>query len=205
MKEEISGDVAEIRRKSDRVMAIVLTLGSEVMRVICVYGPQSGRPDAEKVRFYDEMGSEWNMGSSSEIILSLVDFNGHVGKCADGFEGVHGGNGVGKRNAEGRRLLEFCDKGELCVANTWFKKTDKRKITYSANGCGTEIDFVLVEEKYKKYIRDVKGIRWKLQHRMVVVDLYKKILKWVVRKQRIIQRKIWKLNENQTRVRFEKE
>ena len=43
-----------------------------------------------------------------------------------------------------------------------------------------------------------------LQHRMVVVDLDKKILKKVVRKERIIRRKIWKLNENQTRVRFEK-
>ena len=31
-----------------------------------------------------------------------------------------------------RRLVEFCDERELCVANTWFKKTDKRKITYSA-------------------------------------------------------------------------
>ena len=37
------------------------------------YGPQSGRPDAEKVHFYDEMGSEWDLGSSSEIIVSLGD------------------------------------------------------------------------------------------------------------------------------------
>ena len=61
-----------------------------------------------------------------------------------GFKGVHGGNGIGKRNAEGRRLLEFCDERELCVANTWFYKADKKKITYSAGGCKTEIDFVLV-------------------------------------------------------------
>ena len=150
------------------------------------------------------MGSEWDLGSSSKIMVSLGDFNGHVRKCAEGFEGVHGGNCVGKRNAEGRRLLEFCDERELCVANTWFKKTDKRKITYSAGGCETEIDFVLVGEKYRKYIRDVKVIPWELQHRMVVVDLDKKVLKKVVRKERIIKRKIWKLNENQTRARFEK-
>ena len=79
----------EVRRKSDRVMSIVLTLGRKVMRIICAYGPQSGRPDAEKVRFYDEMGSEWDLGSSSEIIVSLGDFNGHVGKYAEGFEGMH--------------------------------------------------------------------------------------------------------------------
>ena len=47
------------------------------MRVICAYVPQSGRPDAEKVRFYDEMGSEWDLGSCREIIVSLGDFNGH--------------------------------------------------------------------------------------------------------------------------------
>ena len=120
-------------------MAIVLTLGRKVMSVICAYGPQSGRTDAEKVYFYDEVGSEWDLGSSSEIIVSLGNFNGDVGKCAEGFESVHGGDGVGKRNAEGRRLLEFCDEIELCVANTWFKKTDKSKITYSGGGCGTEL------------------------------------------------------------------
>ena len=47
-------------------------------------------------------------------------------------------------------------------------------------------------------------IPWELQNRMVVVDLDKKVLKKVVRKERIIRRQIWKLNENQTRVRFEK-
>ena len=34
--------------------------------------------------------------------------------------------------------------------------------------------------------------------------MVKKVLKKVVRKQRIIRRKIWKLNENRRRVRFEK-
>ena len=76
------------------------------------------------------------------------------------------------------------------MANTQFCKTDKRKITYSAGGCETEIDFVLVREKYRKYIRDMKMIPWELQHRMVVVDLDKKVPQKVVRKQRIIRRKI---------------
>ena len=56
------------------------------------------------------------------------------------------------------------------MANTSFNKTDKRKITYSASGCETEIDLCL----------------WELQHSLVVVDLDKK----VVRKQWIIRRKI---------------
>ena len=135
------------------------------------------------------MVSEWDLGSFSKIIVSLGDFNGHVGKCAEGFVGVQG-IGVGKRNAEGRRVLEFCDKKELCMANTWFYKADKRKITSSAGGCDAKIDYVLVREKYRKQVRDVKVIPWELQHRLVVKDLNKKVLKKIVRKQRIMSRKL---------------
>ena len=45
MKEEISRNVVEVGRKSNRIMAIVLTLGREVMRIICANGPQSTRLD----------------------------------------------------------------------------------------------------------------------------------------------------------------
>ena len=75
----------------DRIMAIERTLGRELMPIICAYGPQSGRLDPEKVCFYDEMASEWDFGSSSEIIVVLGNFNGHVGECSEGLEGVHGG------------------------------------------------------------------------------------------------------------------
>ena len=51
---------------------------------------------------------------------------------------------LGKEMQKERRLLEFCDEREVCVANTWFYKADKRKITCSAGECETEIDFVLV-------------------------------------------------------------
>ena len=129
MKEKKSASVVEVREKSDRAMAIVLALDREVIQTICAYGPQSGRPDTEKVRFYDEMASQWDLESFSEITVSLGNFSGHVGKCAESFKGVHVGNDIGRRNAEERRLLEFCDERELCVANTWFYKADKRNLS----------------------------------------------------------------------------
>ena len=46
------------------------------------------------------------------------------------------------------------------MANTKFYKAEKRKVTFSAGGCETEINFVLAGEKYRKYVRDVKVIRW---------------------------------------------
>ena len=149
VKEELCEEVVEVRR-CDRVMAIGLVFEEEVVRVICAYAPQSGKPDAEKERFYEEMASEWSVANENELVLGLGDFNGHVRKCAEGFEGIHGGYGIGKRNAEGRMLLDFCDQKELCVTNTWFKK-DNTKVTYSSGGNDTEIDFVLVGKEKSKY------------------------------------------------------
>ena len=87
-------------------------------------------------------------------MLGLGDFNVQVGKCAEGFEGIHGGYKIGGKNAEGRMLLDFFDQKELCVANAWYKKKDKRKVTHSLGGNDTEIDFVLVGKERRKYLRD---------------------------------------------------
>ena len=138
-----------------------------------------------------------------ELVLGMGDFNGHVGKRIEGYEGVHGGNEIGERNVEGKMMLEFCDEKELCVANTWFRKGEKRKVTYSAGKNKTEIDILLVGKGNRKYLRDVKVIPGELQHRLVVTDLVKKRMKKVVRKKAIERRKVWKLKEDDTRARFE--
>ena len=100
----------------------------------------------------------------------------------EGFEDIHEGYGIGKINAEGRMLLDFCDQKELCVANTWYEKKDKRKVTYSSGGNDTVIDFVQVGKEKRKYLRDRKVIPGGLQHRLVVVHVVKQKLKKSVKK-----------------------
>ena len=96
VKEELCENVVEIRR-CDRVIAIGLVFGEEVVRVICAYAPQSGKPDSEKELFYEEMAREWSMANANEMVLGLGDFNGHEEKCAERFKGIHGGYGIGKK------------------------------------------------------------------------------------------------------------
>ena len=45
------------------------------------------------------------MHYADDLVMCLGDFNGHIGWHVDGFDGVHGGYGVGQRNLEGRMLL----------------------------------------------------------------------------------------------------
>ena len=142
------------------------------------------------------------MANPNEMGLGLGDFNSHVGKCAEGFEGIHGGYEIGKRNVEGRMLLDFCVQKELCVANTWYKKRDERKVTYSSGGNDTEIDFVLVGKEKRKYLRDVKVIPGELQHRLVVVDVEERKLKKSVKKSQRVRWRVWKLQEKEIKEEF---
>ena len=75
-----------------------------------------------KQSFNDKLKCEWDMHSSDDLVMCLCDLNGHCGRHTDGFDGVHGGYGVGQRNLERRMLLEFCLEKELCVSNTWLKR-----------------------------------------------------------------------------------
>ena len=100
-------------------------------------------------------------------------------------------------------LPDFCDQKELCVANTWFKKKEKRKVTYSSGGNDTEIDFVLVEKEKRKYLRDVKVTPGELQHRLVVVDVEEEKLKKSVKKSNRVRRRVWKLKEKEVKEKFE--
>ena len=104
---------------------------------MCVWSAK-WQTGAEKERFCDDLRSAWDFHSKGDLVLGMGDFNEHVGKRIEGYEGVHGGNGIGDRKVKGK-MLEFCEEKEFSVANTWFKKGEKRKVTYSAGKMGLRL------------------------------------------------------------------
>ena len=67
-----------------------------------------------------------------------------------GFEEVHGGQAIGKRNTEGERVLEFAFANELVVGNTWFKKKPKHLVTYQSGNAATQIDYILYRRSFSE-------------------------------------------------------
>ena len=90
----------------------------------------------------------------SELNIGMGDINRHVCKNIDGFQGVHGGFSIGERNQEGMMLLEFCDAKHSCIANTWLRKTDKKKITYGSRWNKSEIDFCIMGKVDRKFLKN---------------------------------------------------
>ena len=76
---------------------------------------------------------------SDDTVMYLGDLNGHIGMHIDGSDEIYGGYGIGQRNLEGKILLEFCMEKELCVSNTWFKREEKRKMTFRMGENETEL------------------------------------------------------------------
>ena len=91
-------------------MTVLDVLEEDVLRLICGYAPQSGTSLEEKQSFYDKLKCEWDMYFAGDLVMCLVDFNGHIGRHIDGLDGVYGEHDVCQRNFVGRMLLEFCLK-----------------------------------------------------------------------------------------------
>ena len=153
-------------------MMIKLATDNNIITVLSCYAPQVGLDNTIKDAFYDLLNSTVNKVSAAETLLICGDFNGHVGKVANGYKGVHGGHGYGLRNTEGERILEFAVAHDLVVGNTHFHKKENNLITYQSGGNSSQIDYILVRKSDFKQVRNIKVILGEevvTQHRLLLV------------------------------------
>ena len=57
------------------------------------------------------------------------------------------------------------------MSNTWFKREEKRKVTFRMGESETEIDFALIKKEHRCLFQNVKTIRGKFQHVLLVEDI----------------------------------
>ena len=95
--------------------------------------------------FYGKLQKCISKVPSSEILISLGDWNGHVGGKADCFEDVHGGFDYGTRNSEDERVLKFAMANNPFVANTCFIKRKFHLVTYNSGGSKSQIDSIQIK------------------------------------------------------------
>ena len=122
--QKVNPQAVEVTRVSERLMMVKLIVGKCLMNVVAAYAPQTGRSQEEKDNFWEAVWKLIEGIKKTERIMLGGDLNGHVGKESDGYEGVHGGQGYGMRNAEGERILEFCEAAGMIVCGTQFRKAD---------------------------------------------------------------------------------
>ncbi|EYC03703.1 hypothetical protein Y032_0092g2573 [Ancylostoma ceylanicum] len=78
--------ITSVQRVSDRLMSIMITEGSNVLRIVSAYAPQCGCTDDTKEQFYRGFKELLQGFAERENVIIGGDFNGHVGSARDGYE-----------------------------------------------------------------------------------------------------------------------
>ena len=140
-------DIVDVKRIGDRIIALKFVVEQNTFNVISAYAPpQVGLEEHLKVKFWEELEGLIQDIPLGEKIFLGGDLNGHVGSVSRGFEGMHGGYGLGELNAEGNSILDISSAFDLTIANTCFRKRDEHLITYKSGASCSQIDFFLIRK-----------------------------------------------------------
>ena len=150
--------VYAIKRVPERIILIKLLVKGDVVTVLSVYASQTGLEESKKDAFYDCLQTVISKPPNKEIVNPCGDWNGHIGREAAGYEGVHGGYGCGERNADGGRVLDFVIANDFIIGNTFFNKRDSHLATYQYGNAKIQIDFIISRKRNLKMAKNIKAI-----------------------------------------------
>ena len=58
--------------------------------------------------------------------------------------------GAGTRNKEGSRVVDFAERMNLVIVNTYFKKKDEHRVMYKSGDKSTQVDYVMCRRRNLK-------------------------------------------------------
>ena len=96
--------------------------------VIQVYVPTSNAEEAEV--FYEDLQDLLELTPKKDVLFIIGDWNAKAG--SQETPGVTGKFSFGVQNEAGQRLIEFCQKNALVIANTVFQQHKRRLYTWTS-------------------------------------------------------------------------
>ena len=137
LKKELAESVLEVKRVSDRLMAMKLGVKGSILNIVSAYAPQVNNSMEEKNDFWKDLDGLIESISKEERIVLGADLNGHVGEGNIRDEEIMGSYGAGTKNKEGSMVVDFGKRMDLTIVNTYFKKKDEHRMTYKSGGKNT--------------------------------------------------------------------
>ena len=207
LRKELAESVVEMKRVSDRLMAMKLEIKRSILNIVSAYALQVNNSMEEINDFWEDLNGLIESISREERIVCGADLNGHVGEGNIGDEEIMRRYGAGTRNKEESMVVDFGKRMDLAIVNTYLKKKDKHRVTYKSGGISTQVDYVMCRRRNLKEMCDCKVILNECvtkQHRMVVCKMALMVKK---KKAEKVKPKIrwWKLKETSYQEAFRQE
>ena len=98
LRKKLAESVVEMKRVSDRLMAMKLEIKGSILNIVSGYAPQVNYSMEEINDFWENLNGLIKSISTEERIVSGADLNGHVGEGNIGNEEIMGRYGAGTRN-----------------------------------------------------------------------------------------------------------
>ena len=98
--------------------------------VIQAYAPTGNAEEAEVERFYEDLQDLLELTLKKDVLFTRRDWNAKVG--TQETAGVTGKFGLGVWNEAGQRVIEFCQKNALLIANTLLQQHKRRFYTWTS-------------------------------------------------------------------------
>ena len=110
VREELAESVLEVKRVSNRLMAMKLEVKGSILNVVSAYAPQVNNSMKEKNDFWEDLDELMESVSKKERIILGADLNGQVGEVNIGDEEVMGRYSAGTRNKDRINGCGFWEK-----------------------------------------------------------------------------------------------
>ena len=120
VKKRVRNAVLGCNLKNDRMISVRFQDKPFNITVIQVYAPTSSAEEAEVEWFYEDLQDLLELTPKEDVLFIIGDWNAKVG--SQETLGVTGKFGLGIWNEAGQRLIEFCQKNALVIANTLFQQ-----------------------------------------------------------------------------------
>ena len=141
---------------NDPIITFRLKTNRGHITVIGVYAPEEGREE-ETRHLYKQLQKEIDKYNKSDSLIIYRDLNARVGNQP--IPNVVGTFGEDCVNRNGQTLREFASFNDFKTANTFFRKKEIHKYTWSARGSKTIIDYIIVNRRLKNPVHDIKIFR----------------------------------------------
>lgn len=156
LNKKLGQRVIHYEQHSSRLITVKIDSKPKPTTILQVYMPTSTAEEEKIEEIYEEIDELIRIVRGDENLIVMGDWNAVVGEGREG--NLIGEYGLGIRNERGERLLEFCEKYKLVIANTLFKNHKRRLYTWIMPGDKGryQIDYIMVRQRFRNQVRDCK-------------------------------------------------
>jgi len=130
---------------NERILQLRYKLQRGYLTLLAVYAPEEGKTEQTE-EFYETLQVQIDKMSKNDYIVVAGDYNARVGNVP--IDGSLGTNGEITTNSN-----------ELKITNIFFRRKEFHKMTWSARGYRSIIDYILTNKKLSPLVNNTKVFR----------------------------------------------